>query len=99
MTQKRKPKKVSGTKLREEVKKLNASIEKRRVKGLKKLGTPISKSSFYWLFKRKDGSLLLASHIFKNEAFTVTDKEDAKKLLEKLQKRDNLLISAAMVEW
>lgn len=98
MTQKRKPKRISGTKLREEVKALNSFIEKRRVKGLRKLGTPISKSSFYWLFKRKDGSLLLASPVFRNEAFKVTDKEDAKKLLAKLQKRDNLLISVAMAE-
>ena len=98
MTQKRSTKKISNTKLREEVKTLNAFIEKRRVTGLKKLGTPISKSSFYWLFKRKDGSLLLASPVFRNEAFKVTDKEDAKKLLAKLQKRDNLLMSVAMAE-
>lgn len=98
MTPKRSTKKISGAKLREEVKTLNAFIEKRRVKGLKKLGTPISKSSFYWLFKRKDGSLLLASPVFRNEAFKVINKEDAKKLLTKLQKRDNLLISVTMTE-
>jgi len=94
----RKAKKISTTKLREEVKKLNVYIEKRRVKGLKKLGTPISKSNFYWLFKRKDDSLLLASPVFRNEAFKVKDKEDAKKLLTKLQRRDTLLVSVAMVE-
>lgn len=98
MAQKRKTKEMSSTKLREEVKNLNAYIEKRRIKGLKKLGTPVSKGSFYWLFKRKDGSLLLASPVFRDEAFKVKDKEDAKKLLTKLQKRDNLLISVAIVE-
>ena len=89
---------ISATKIRKEIKKLNAFIERRRVKGLKKLGTPISKGSFYWLFKRKDDSLLLASPVFISEAFKVTDKEDAKNLLKKLQKRDNLLISAADME-